>query len=396
MIALQTKACVQPINGKTIYDYSNNLDYSLKKADERVKYLNDRLYNEDGNLVDYLRELFETRMDKLPSGEPVDGSYFKVCLTKNDCLCSDTDVSKALEKMADYILRADEISKMDNCTQSSSNLQRNYNEHNASYEALLESNYSSITEELAIKAKRRNYKLDKMQKITSADLTDTDFNSNVVSFKTDEKGEIEEKSVSTVNLLSEYSKLANAVGNKSGRSRRMVAKIRQDQVILKDMVKRRVDFKHVGKDTCRPDYHLANYGDENILRAALQVTGGMSSELGVIKADMDNLVERTTLSLIETEMLQDHRRDSFDYSAWTKRLGVSRSNVFRRLKRIIHKIALTYESSYEDWMYTNYLRGSYKKCSGCGEVKLVTRFHKDCCSKDGLYALCKDCKNAPR
>lgn len=62
---------------------------------------------------------------------------------------------------------------------------------------------------------------------------------------------------------------------------------------------------------------------------------------------------------------------------------------------IPEKICETYKNQYEDWLYTYKVRGAWKKCSACGEIKLATErnFGKHPNTKDGFQSVCKLCDN---
>ena len=59
-------------------------------------------------------------------------------------------------------------------------------------------------------------------------------------------------------------------------------------------------------------------------------------------------------------------------------------------------IASEAEDRLLNWYFLTEMKGKYKKCSRCGEIKLAHNkyFSKNKTSKDGFYSICKKCRNS--
>lgn len=64
-------------------------------------------------------------------------------------------------------------------------------------------------------------------------------------------------------------------------------------------------------------------------------------------------------------------------------------------KKIPALIASEAEDRFLDWYYLVKEKGTYKRCSRCGQIKLAHNkyFSKNSTSKDGFYSICKNCRN---
>lgn len=64
--------------------------------------------------------------------------------------------------------------------------------------------------------------------------------------------------------------------------------------------------------------------------------------------------------------------------------------------KIPRLIADTAEDEFLNWYYLIVEKGTYKRCSRCGKIKLAHNkyFSKNKTSRDGYYSICKDCRNS--
>lgn len=63
-------------------------------------------------------------------------------------------------------------------------------------------------------------------------------------------------------------------------------------------------------------------------------------------------------------------------------------------KSIPNKLLNTYLKSVDEWLYTYKIKGKFKKCSSCEEIKLISNdryFGKDSRNPDGFQSICKRC-----
>ena len=73
-------------------------------------------------------------------------------------------------------------------------------------------------------------------------------------------------------------------------------------------------------------------------------------------------------------------------------LGVTQPTISSAINRIVKNVTQGFIDDEEDLLYLNVLKGEYKKCSKCGEVKLINKFNKNSRRKDGLETFCKVCQ----
>jgi len=78
----------------------------------------------------------------------------------------------------------------------------------------------------------------------------------------------------------------------------------------------------------------------------------------------------------------------------SKKLGIDQNAVSRNIQSICKKLCDAYEELFTDYYYTFLVKGTYKKCSKCGENKIIQKYHKNSNSADGRKSICTDCLKA--
>ena len=78
------------------------------------------------------------------------------------------------------------------------------------------------------------------------------------------------------------------------------------------------------------------------------------------------------------------------YTKLAKELKINSSTLNYAINRICNNIAKSFYEDHLDLYFLNESKGRYKKCSKCGEVRLISQFDKN--GSRGLYPSCKVCR----
>jgi len=116
-------------------------------------------------------------------------------------------------------------------------------------------------------------------------------------------------------------------------------------------------------------------------RQIVKETDLSKEELFVI----DGFSNDKTREEIKSEYITEFNKDISDkvLSTWVNR-------------SIPKKMLNTYLESVDDWLYTYKIKGDFKKCSKCGETKVISNgryFGKNSITKDGFQSTCRKCDN---
>lgn len=428
------------IDNKKIEDYTRNINYNLENVEERIDFVKDKLgikninnievpdkiwetifeqkgeiklntngkfyidddyeialnYNEfikwcDEN--DYIPEEFLYENDYLHKSswrEVGDTSNIKLHLNTSDTLYSESNVAKALEILGSYILAKDNVENEEKM--------KIYNSRELFLRAIKEEctvnglSSNSTSSEFAVFKMEKNYKKEIKDVVTAEDIKKYP----VVKDYTDAYN----------NILKEYKELGKKqfLTQEENKRKYMLKKslkgLKMDSIDSKVAFARPIKWKQPLKDNGCPNWDYLDLMDREHVKSLLQISmnDDLQNDLACIRTDLQNLINRTEFTDKQKEVLKLWMGDlpiSKDKYRGGKGiaeiLGISHNGVLKILNQAIDNIINTYIEELEDWYYLNVCKGEYKKCSKCGEIKLVQRFRVDKKGKMGVRGKCKSC-----
>lgn len=217
----------------------------------------------------------------------------------------------------------------------------------------------------------------------------------------------------------------NATGKRKFLLKKQLIEMRQDQYVIKNSYYQPISFsngiksfsksnlneKIIIEDNKIKDYGLISFFNPKHLSALLNnysrlkedVWGKFWTDAYYLMEDLDNLIDNTLKnkyplyydlliykidgkSNLEIQSLLEEKHN-------TKYSVEYISSLWRN--KIPKLLAKSAENEYITWYYTMKEKGTWKRCSKCGEIKLADNrfFSKNSSSKSGFYSICKECRN---
>ncbi|BDR74172.1 hypothetical protein K144316041_p20110 (plasmid) [Clostridium tetani] len=426
-MALPVKNFYGKIDGKTIYDFSRKLDYKIDSQKERIEYV-DKLINtkrefkkplpdtyfeelfiqEYDEAIDKDKCYFDEELDKYVTYEDYvdkygreslhDGkrhtgknvSHVKLCLNTSDGIYSETNIAKELEKMADYILYAPDGERINKTTEYNFYTEEDFKrklkrEGEVFLDGIVQKATSSgKTEEPEaidfLIRKGNNYKLNNEQKVYKKDIE-----------KVPELKEYQ----NAIDQLNKQQKNTKVVFDKK-KIGRIKTLIKEDMKDVKDMRLGTIYFKQPLPDEGKIDYDEFNFFNEKHIEELLLVSPrhDFQDDLACLTYDIQRIIDKCNFSDVELDII-DMMRSNYDVAEIARELDCKYQTVQSTISKVIKKIINKYEDTYEDWYYLNIVKGKYKRCSKCGEIKIANERHfsPDKRNKDGFHSLCRRCRN---
>ena len=372
------------INGKSIGSFLK-FNYNLNTCEERIDFVNEvlEMYKVDG--VEFYNEYFDEVYDQDRKFGKID-----IVIGKDKSQYTESNIASALEMIANYILAVDEKDKGINYKIYTSEelfnrACREYNVINSVAKANggLDMNYGeNISEAFPIFQLPKNFKKVKDLKVEKKDLEKyppmKDYTDFYEYLKEESKRLWNTKGLSKEDMV------------RRSKIKKILPEIKKDIIEVKKQLQMPIIWKAPLKDNGGADYDELDMFDKNVVKVLLQVHKqvDLQDDLSCILVDLDNLINKIKFTERQYEVLELWR-NGLTIENISKELHVIQSTVSITLDRAIDSIIKQYEKEYEEWYYLNIRKGTYKKCSKCGEVKLISQFSKN---GNRLRGNCKDCK----
>jgi hypothetical protein len=125
------------------------------------------------------------------------------------------------------------------------------------------------------------------------------------------------------------------------------------------------------------------------------------TDMWAILKDFEEILRKTELTFEEkivVNLLFDNMsQKDIRKILQNKNIKLSKNKISRLInEQIPSKLLNTYLNMMDEYIYTYWFKGNYKKCSKCGEIKLISNdryFGKDIRNVDGFQSICKKCDN---
>ena len=372
------------INGKSIGSFLK-FNYNLNTCEERIDFVNEvlEMYRVDG--VEFYNEYFDEVYDQDRKFGKID-----IVIGKDKSQYTESNIASALEMIANYILAVDEKDdrinyKIYTSEELFNRACREYNVINSVAKANggLDMNYGeNVSEAFPIFQLPKNFKKVKDLKVEKKDLEKyppmKDYTDFYEYLKEESKRLWNTKGLSKEDMV------------RRSKIKKILPEIKKDIIEVKKQLQMPIIWKAPLKDNGGADYDELDMFDKNVVKVLLQVHKqvDLQDDLSCILVDLDNLINNIKFTERQYEVLELWR-NGLTIENISKELHVKENTVSITLDRAIDSIVKQYEKEYEEWYYLNIRKGTYKKCSKCGEVKLISQFSKN---GNRLRGNCKDCK----
>lgn len=353
-------------------------DFEVDSIAERMKKVNGIIEESDEDLVNYF------------------DNYYNPSLTQNGSTSENDAVSKELEKLADYLLYAENKEKRkenhgeDFEIVSSSDSDKNKQKEFLTDEIVAVSEAGSVVHQ---------HKLYKKVKVNKSDR--------------EEFPELKSSGEVIENLKHMISTKVDSQGNplEEDQIRKLkwiLIEIRKDEVAVKECLKGYIRFKRLSPEGGTPSYEGVSFANVDHISCILENYSSLKEDsFDDTKGDIKHIIH-VFEELVDATDFEDYikevlilkidgvsRKKIVDSIRESYGISISESRISQLTKDVIPQMVVdTYLSMKEKWLYTHIIKGRQKQCSKCLEMKPATKkyFSPNKKGKFGLHARCRNCR----
>ena len=392
------------LDGKRASDYYNEAkEFMAPTAKDMIDRIKDVLgaYEIEG------KEFYDTFWEKVfiqnDNQEDWEGGI-KLVLNKEDSLYSDSNIAGTLELMGTYIIKSER--KRDNpedymrVYHSNEMFKKAIDEQNALRHLIDNSPNGKYAKEKGLDeyyvlANQTNYKMEKrLVKLTNKDLEQLDeiYGSKYNTVHEYYLGYLKMRELlADMNNVGCKKKLTKDDKVRHKTIKKNIKSLKDDFIECINKKSRPIVFKAPLPDKGCPEWDLFDETDAKHIRAALRINRGndMQDDVSVIIKDLHNTINECDFTPKQKRIIELLRTDlSFDEIALE--MNSDKGSINKYVNSICKKIVKKNYEKIENWYYLNILKGKYKKCSKCGEIKLISRFSKN---GNRTQSRCKSCQS---
>jgi hypothetical protein len=408
----------------SVLDIKDMLDYTLQTTEERMELINKILSNP--KVINFFETVTKQKFDNRTNM-----SAFKIVISNSNDLCENTNINRLLEQMANYLIYAPDAQKLYKKTEyrfydeitfnnkinrelsldagnGSDYFKLNKDQKNLSGFSEIQNNDDRINF-LLIKP---NYLLSKKDTITKQDIIRDEtgilaayddaiksllvLRNKIVRAPEDVKNIL---SIPQMQIIMNSKNIdLDKINTKKLATRarmfidRTIGYMRADLYVAKAQLFGTIKLKGADFNSTNSNLLNCNYNDVKTVKALMLIRKHpITSDLGLLTYDIDNYINELELSYKFNKIIEMQRL-GYDMVETARSIGCLKQYVFGYNKTIAKKIIKLNQQKWIDYVYLNKVKGRYKKCGRCGEVKLVQYFTSHNETKDGLRPECNFCR----
>lgn len=335
------------IADKKLSDF-NQYDNKITKHKERIEYVEGFLYEEG-----FVHEFFATYFN----------NYYGVSPSQDGYLAEEDAVCKLLDILGTYILGANDVEsnrKIEYRFWKSEREYRDYKDSNNVSASTSDEGGNNI-EVIDMFVDKKNDKNQKIVRGTTVNRKDIKEIPEIrqledaIDFLKSPKG-LKSIKEHTQNLLEggainieETDRLKYIAKNTERYISAYTKTLRDNQVAIKEVIKRPIKFSNVLKDEGAPNkLDAIDFMEENDIKALIPFLGqeDLMSDIGIIIYDLSKLLEQTKLSPREKSVVSMYK-EGLKQIEIAEELGINKSSVRKMEYRIATKASQTYEKQVE-------------------------------------------------